>query len=330
MCSARSRTGLTVTVVFGLPHHWPDLLGGDRRQDLLDPGQVGGPAGAGGAGDGVGGEVGVQHHLAAWAPAASVCRRGPRTRGQLGAGHLPSAWERRTSSGLGRPEREQLGGAGTDRGVEVERRPGPGRPRRARSRQETWASSTSNRRPSAAACRSGSVGSGSNLALASSTSRISWAGPDLVRHRRDMGVHEPAASRDRHMVASATSRAATPAATGLRAGPSSPGAGRTPRPPGPGPAPGSGDMPRAAAYSATANSATPGHPGPPSGRQDSCQVSTGPTNESSVCIDAHFARRDHHVAGGLVIVPSGPARTPAPRPGRHSHRAAGGRESKSS
>ena len=46
----------------------------------------------------------------------------------------------------------------------------------------------------------------------------------------------------------------------------------------------------------------PRAPGPPSGRQDSCQVSTGPTRESSVCIEAYFAP---------AIITS---RRPGPRP----------------
>ncbi len=45
----------------------------------------------------------------------------------------------------------------------------------------------------------------------------------------------------------------------------------------------------AAANSTTANSATSGHPCPPSGRQDSCHSSTGPTSDSAECIAAHRA-----------------------------------------
>ena len=45
----------------------------------------------------------------------------------------------------------------------------------------------------------------------------------------------------------------------------------------------------AAANSTTANSATSGQPSPPSGRQDSCQPSAGPTTEPAECIAAHRA-----------------------------------------
>ena len=129
MCSARSSTGFTVTWVSGLPHHWPDLLGGDRGEDLLDPGQVGGPAGRrSAAGDRVGGDVGVQHHLPARHP-RPLRRSRPRPGCPLAStpraeswarARSPSACERRTFSDSVDPSARQLGGARGHRGVEVE------------------------------------------------------------------------------------------------------------------------------------------------------------------------------------------------------------------
>ena len=78
-----------------------------------------------------------------------------------------------------------------DRGVEVE---GIGQVElavdAARPATETSASAMSTCRASAAAGRSASACSGSNRAIASWMSRSSWAGADLVRHMRDVGVHE--------------------------------------------------------------------------------------------------------------------------------------------
>lgn len=53
--------------------------------------------------------------------------------------------------------------------------------------------------------------------------------------------------------------------------------------------PASGDLLIAAAYSVTANSATSGHPSPPTGNACSCHPSAGPTNDSAELIDANTA-----------------------------------------
>ena len=80
----------------------------------------------------------------------------------------------------------------------------------------------------------------------------------------------------------------------------------------------------------TANSATSGHPSPPSGRHDSCHSSTGPTSESPECIAAHRAAACMTSRAASSSTALRPARRPARRRGRLLHRAGAGPRSRSS
>ena len=115
-------------------------------------------------------------------------------------------------------------------------------------------------------------------------------GPDRVRERRDLGVHERRRLRGQAQGAVGDERE-PPRRQLTRLDP-----GPAPREPvapldrvGQVAAPGLGGRPSAAANSTTANSATSGHPSPPSGREDSCHPSAGPTSDSAECIAAHLA-----------------------------------------
>ena len=115
MWSARSRTGWTVIWASGLAAPVPDLLGGDRAGGLLDPSE---PAGAE---DGGLFEVDVQHHLTlARARCGSAGRLGEVEGGWLRA-RLPAAMERRTSRDSVEPSRSCGWASSADGGVEVDR-----------------------------------------------------------------------------------------------------------------------------------------------------------------------------------------------------------------
>ncbi len=134
----------------------------------------------------------MQHHLPL--PRGGSSDAGPssvRSRVPWARARLPAAMERRTSSDSVEPSRSWAW-ASAARAVLKSRAS-------ARSRSPstctvpatvTWARSTSRWRTSAAASRSASVWSGSNLAVASSISRPELGGADLVGDRGDVGVHE--------------------------------------------------------------------------------------------------------------------------------------------
>ena len=221
-----------------------------------------------------------------------------------------------------------------DRGVEVEgvgqvqvaldvHRPVVGRPGRARRR-------TAGRpRPPAGRPRSAS---GSNLAWASATSRISWRRPDLVRHRRDVGVDEPrGVPGQAHGGVGDHPEPPRLQLTGLQPFP----AVREPveplHAPAQEPAPGLGGLPQGGGELGDRELRHPRTPGP---TQREAGLVPGLHRTDQRVLGVHRRelrrRRPSRPDRPGPRPASGPGRSPAPRPGRHSHPAAGGRESKSS
>ncbi len=201
MCSARSSTGWTVIWASGLAHQartcsavigpGPPGPGPVRRRlpDALDGGVL---------------EVDVQHHLTLTASGRLGGSLAVEVEGGLVAGQVAGRDGTADVQGLGGAGQQLLVGISGEGGVEVDR---VGQVQLAlgvhRAAADTWARSTSIRRESAAASRSASACSGSNRAMASSTSRLSCASPILCARRATWASTNAAASGERHMVRSA-------------------------------------------------------------------------------------------------------------------------------
>ncbi len=194
----------------GGPAPGPDLLDGDQRPGVLQPAQTAQITEATVHEGGVG-EVDVEHHPPRLTP--RLLRRGRvgvggEVEGLLGAGEVPHRGRPADVQRVGGPEGLEVLRAGTDGGIEVE---GVGdvelTPHRRRPAQGGVGGVDVEAPPvrGRPAAVLGLLGHEPRDGLLDEP--VEDVGPDLVRHGRDVGIDEAAASRDRWIVARAMRRA---------------------------------------------------------------------------------------------------------------------------
>jgi hypothetical protein len=176
-------TGWTVTAV-GVGAPGADLFGGDRALGLLDPGE------AAGTHQGGFGEVDVQHHLTLLA-ARLLVLAGGQVEGGLVAGQVAGGDGAAHVQRLGRAQEQLSVGVGGEGAVEVDRVGqvevaldvhGPGGGDLAQVDIEAA--------PLGRSLAFGLECLGVEPGLGLLDQPFQLGGTDLVRHRRDMGVHE--------------------------------------------------------------------------------------------------------------------------------------------
>jgi hypothetical protein len=185
-------TGCTVIWASGLGAPVPDLGGGDRPRCFLEPGE------SAGAEDGGVFEVDVQHHLAL--RARSLVLAGDQVESQLCAGEVAGRDGAAYVQGLGRPEEELLVGVVGQRGVEVDR---VGQVQLALDVHGAGGADLGQVHVGVPAVRGrpslglGLLGVEPGFGLIDEP--LELGGADLVRHRRDVGVHERRRFRRQHL-----------------------------------------------------------------------------------------------------------------------------------